>query len=64
MEWVLGSWNTSPKWMKRAPPPLHQGADEVEEKVPVRWQRLKTLVLDLVILWGEALLGRSLCSAL
>lgn len=30
----------------------------------MRLQRLKALMLDLIILWGEALFGRSLCSAL
>lgn len=33
LEWVLGSWDTSPKWMKSSLPPIHQGADELEEKV-------------------------------
>ena len=64
MEWVIGSWSTSPRWMKRSPPPLHQGVDEVEKKVPMRLKRLEALVLDLVMLGGEALLVRVLGRAL
>lgn len=54
----------NPKIGEEVAPLLHQGVDEVEEEVPIRWQRLKALVLDLLALWGGALLGSCLCGAL
>lgn len=61
--WARGAWNTSPRWRKEIATPVQQGLTKVERKLPVRLQRLKALVLDLGILWGEVLLGMTLCRA-
>lgn len=48
---------------KRLLPPIQQEVVKGERKLPVRLQRLKALVLDLEVLWGEVLLGMTQCSA-
>lgn len=64
MAFGVGGGENSPKMEERdRPPSIHQDVDKVEKKLLVRLQRLKALALGLGILWGEVLLGMTLCSA-